>query len=489
MAMYSFRKRIPNPGYRMPQRATKALDHLPQQRAGWLMGHTKKFLLNDHQYVSEQAKIHGNLFVFPSLFGQGTVFLLGAEANALVLGNAKKIFSNHHAYAPLRAFAGESIVTRDLDDHAQLRKIISPIFSRQALINYLYDINKLAKKSLDQIPAYKKKDVINVPTYPLVKSFAFTVASKVLMGMDDDFNHKTILDALTAILNLSNAKVPLPIPSTTYWKGMRGRAFMESYFRRLIPVKRESKDGDLFSQLCLSENECGERLSDKDVVDNLIGVMIAGHDTSTIAIVALLVELAKSPKRQAVIAAACDEIFERTGKRDLPFEELNTMSMVDLYVKEVLRRYTPIRYIQRRTTDGFTFNGYTIPANANVIIGLHHTHMNSKYFERPEQFLPERFSQNTPFTQIPAYAWAPFGHGAHACIGMKFTLLEIKAFLYQILLHYEVKIKPGDDFRLAGLPVAKPVNDVPLTFVARRAKCAICTNQTGNIYHQKKYSF
>jgi len=356
------------------------------------------------------------------------------------------------------------VVTRDLKDHSELRKTMASSFSRAAVTGYLRDINSLCSKSLDSV---QTQDNEEIQVYPLAKSFALGVAFKVFAGINAVDNDLRMSRALAAILNLSNAKLPLPIPGTTYYRGIRGRAYAEHHFRRLIPLRREAKGSDLFTHLCTSENDAGERLSDDDVIDNVIGAMIAGHDTSTIAIVALMVELAKSPERQNQLVEKCRAIYERTGETALCASEAAALTDIDCCVKEVLRLHTPIRLIQRRLTQDFSFEGHRIPANSNVLLSVYHNHLNGEYFEHPTRFLPERFSDESKFKKIPPYAWAPFGKGAHVCIGMQFAMLEIKAFMYQLLLRYKIGIDPDYQFRISGLPVSKPVNGVPLKLTIR----------------------
>jgi len=365
----------------------------------------------------------------------------------------------------VRSFAGESVVTRDLEDHSELRKMVAQLFSRRTITGYLEIINSLCIKTVHNITNSPNQ---KIDTYPIAKSFALDVAGKVFAGIDNSGQDKLMTDALAAMLDQGNTVLPLPIPGTTYYRAIRGRNYANRFFRRQIPRRRESEEKDFFTHLCSAENDEGERLSDDDVVDNVIGVMIAGHDTSTIAIVALLVELAKHPERQTQLAAECQAIFTRTGSETLPASEQSTLANIDLYVKEVLRIHTPLRYLQRRLTDAFTFDGHTIPTNSNVIVGLHHTHQNNDYFENPKRFFPERFADNSPLKKIPPYAWAPFGKGAHLCIGMQFVMLEIKAFLYHFLLKYQVDVEQEYELKLAGLPVSKPVDGVPLKLSERR---------------------
>ncbi|MFC3121435.1 cytochrome P450 [Agaribacter flavus] len=93
------------------------------------------------------------------------------------------------------------------------------------------------------------------------------------------------------------------------------------------------------------------------------------------------------------------------------------------------------------------------------------------FFIKPfnERCINRFFDSMISHPKIPPYAWVPFGHGAHLCLGMKFATLEIKAFIYQILLHYEIALTANYAFSISGLPVAKPTDDVPLVFCERKS--------------------
>ena len=458
MSDFPIRPRIPNAAYALPKAATRGLGHLPGPRGSWLLGHAGPFLRNDGPHLGALFERHGPVFALPMPFGGGAVVAMGAEANRLVLGNAGKQFSNHWAYRGADLF-GDSIVTRDFEDHYELRRLITGAFAAPALRRNLAVIDCEVARSAAGLPP--RRGVVEL--YPFAKQLALAIASRVFVGIDLGDDPAGIQPALVDILAMAGVRLRLPIPGSTYARGRRSRRRVEAWFAARVPERRHGEGDDFLSLLCRAENEAGERLSDAEIVDNAIGALIAGHDTSTIAMASLAWELAQHPAWQERVRK---DIENALGSERTPsFEAAAELRSVEWCANEVLRLHTPIRYIARRSVLPSELGGHSIPANANVLVSVHHTHHDPAHFVRPEAFLPERFAGEDPTLGFDPFAFAPFGKGAHKCLGISFAMLEIKAFLTALLSRY--RLEPVDDapLRVEGLPVSKPRNGVPLQLV------------------------
>lgn len=455
MSAFPIRQRIENAAYRLPKSATRALGSLPGPRASWLLGQGAEFLRNDGPHLAEQFARYGPLFVMPLPFGARAVVLTGAEANRLVLGNAGKQFSNHWAYRRADLF-GDSIVTRDFDDHYELRRLVAGAFSPGALQRYLDVIHDIVARHMSALP--RAGGV--VPVYPFAKRIALTIAANVFAGLDLGDDPERITDALAAVLAMPGLRMRLPIPGTAYRHALRERARVQAFFAARVGERRHGTSADLFSLLCRAENERGERLADAEIVDNVVGAMIAGHDTSTIAMASLAWELARNPAWQERLRQ--EAANARAGSGRISFAGAAGLVTVEWCVNEVLRLYTPIRYIGRRTVADCQFAGKTIPANTDVLLSVHHAHHDAGHFSEPESFRPERFSGRDDSLGFDPHGFAPFGSGAHRCLGIAFAMLEIKVFVSALLARYRVEPCDEAPLRVEGLPVSKPTTAVPL---------------------------
>lgn len=460
MSDFPIRQRIPNPAYALPKSATRELGHLPGPHDAWLTGHATAFLRNDGPHIGALFERHGPLFVLPMPLGAGIVVTKGPAAVRHVLGNAGKQFSNYWAYKGADLF-GDSIVTRDFDDHYELRRLVTGAFAAPALRRNLEVVGEEVARHIDALPATGG----TVELYPFAKRFALAVAARVFTGIDLTNDPDRLHAALIDVLAMAGVRLQLPIPGTTYARGLRSRRRLESYFAAKVRERRSGGGEDFLSLLCRAENEAGERLADAEIVDNAVGALIAGHDTSTIAMASLAHELAHHPDWQERLRKEVETA--RSGSDRLSFEAASGMRQVEWCVNEVLRRYTPIRYILRRSVAPSTFAGHEVPANANVLVSVHHTHHDPAYFTRADAFLPERFAGEDPALDFDPFAFAPFGKGAHQCLGISFAMLEIKAFVAALLSRY--RLEPADDepLRVEGLPVSKPTTGVALRLLPR----------------------
>lgn len=468
MESYAERVPIPNTAYALPKRPGRAVHHLPGPKRNWLTGSSLRFLGNDERFVAQLARAHGRIFKLPFFLGTQAVMMLGADANRLVLGNATKIFSNHGSYSGLGIF-GQAVVTRDFEDHYELRQLLAESFTPAALAGYFETITELTHPLMNELEA-EPDSPINL--YPRVKQYALRIAGQVFAGLDLGPEQSRMSAGLKAILDMPSARVPLRFPGGVYDRGMRGLSYANAYFASRVPERREGAGNDLFTRLCRAENDRGERLGEQEVVDNVVGAMIAGHDTSTVAMAALSYELARNPAWQERLREDCFRARAASGGEELSFAQAGSLVSVEWCVKEVMRLYTPVRYIGRRSIEAFEFDGHVVPKNTAILISIQHTHHDPAHFAQPEEFKPERFAPEH-IREFDPYAWAPFGKGAHLCLGMGFAMLEIKAFLCALLTRFS--LAPCRDasgraypLRVEGLPVSKPIDGVPIRLTPLR---------------------
>jgi len=253
--------------------------------------------------------------------------------------------------------------------------------------------------------------------------------------------------------------VRLRIPGLEFDRGMRGRAFMIDLFGGLLAAKRAADEPDMLSRLCHATSEDGERYRDQEIIDHMIFLMMAAHDTTTSTLSSLLYELGRHPEWQARVREECRERTDDAAG----YDEINRLTTLGMVVNETLRRHPPLSTIPRLTTHTVEFGGYEIPAGAMVAIYPLHTHHMAEWWSDPFRFDPERFAPSRAEHERHPYMFIPFGGGAHMCIGYRFAELQIKAVLYQLVRRYRWTLPP--DYRMPEqqAPIAKPRDGLPIT--------------------------
>jgi cytochrome P450 len=189
---------------------------------------------------------------------------------------------------------------------------------------------------------------------------------------------------------------------------------------------------------------------------------MAAHDTTTSALATIAYALARHPQWQARLRALCAE----PGKAAPEHQDLARLEMIDWVLREALRLYPPLTIILRRTIRDCEFQGHRIPRNVPVMVYPVATHRQSEWWTEPEAFDPERFSPARAEHRRHPFAWAPFGGGAHMCLGLHFAEMQVKAVLMPLLLRAEWSVAPGYEAPFQLAPLVRPSDGLPLRLKA-----------------------
>jgi cytochrome P450 len=213
---------------------------------------------------------------------------------------------------------------------------------------------------------------------------------------------------------------------------------------RIVRARRaEGTDrGDLLSMLLASVDEEGDggKLSDRQVRDEAMTLMLAGHDTSAAALEWMCYLLAKHPE----VAARCrEEIGRVIGERDATAADVGRLSYLQAVIQETLRLYPPaIGVFLRQAVKELQIGGYAIAPGSLLALSSYVTHRDARWFPDPERFEPERFLA-PQMGGIPNGAYFPFGAGPRVCIGQSFAMTEMTLIAATLLRRLDVRLLPG----------------------------------------------
>jgi cytochrome P450 len=181
-------------------------------------------------------------------------------------------------------------------------------------------------------------------------------------------------------------------------------------------------------------------MSDDLIRDQLLTMLIAGHDTSTALLAWTLCLLGQHPDVLQQVQAEVDAVL---GAEPPAFEQLNGLKYLEQVIKESLRLYPPIHLGMRIAATDLEFQGYHIPAGARVLYSIYLSHRMPEYWPDPEKFDPDRFRPEQNRTR-PAFVYVPFGGGPRICIGFAFAEVEVKVVLARLLQMFELTLLNDD---------------------------------------------
>ena len=197
---------------------------------------------------------------------------------------------------------------------------------------------------------------------------------------------------------------------------------------------------DLLSMLIAARDETGtERMSDQQLRDELLTLILAGHETTANALSWTFYLLAQHPEVEQHLAREVDEV---TGGAPLRLEDLSSLTYTEAVLKESMRLYPPAWIIERQALSSDTVGGYEIGADCIVAISPWILHRDPAHYPNPKRFDPQRFSAEA-CAQRRKHAYLPFGAGPRTCIGNAFAMMEAKIVLATLAGRFVVKTRPG----------------------------------------------
>lgn len=423
-----------------------------------IIGHMIEFFRGGPDFALEVYRKYGPIH-YQQTPALSSVLALGPDATQAVFSNRNKEFSQRAWDPVIGPFFDRGLMLLDFDEHMFHRRIMQEAFTRTRLSGYVRHIDSVATQVL------ANDWVANDPRFlfhPAAKELTLDIASVVFMGHEPGTDRAlitTINQAFTTTTRAGNAIVRKPVRPLTWWRGIEARKTLEDYFSERVAEKRSGTGTDMLSVLCHSEDEDGQRFSDSDIVAHMIFLMMAAHDTSTSTMTTMAYHLAANPQWQE----RCRDESARIGDEPLDIEALEKLETYDLVINESLRMTTPLPMNFRRAVRDIDLLGHFIPAGTDVVTWPSMNHRLPELWTDPEKFDPERFAEPRSEHKRHRYAFAPFGGGAHKCIGMVFGQLEIKTVMHRLLRKYRLElVRPGyrPRYDYGGMPV--PLDGMPI---------------------------
>lgn len=434
-----------------------ALDHIPGEDGWPVLGTTLQLLADPIGFGNRMRAKYGNVYRNNS-FGRRGVILIGAEANELVLFDRGKLFSSEQGWGPvLDQLFPRGLMLLDFDHHRADRRALSIAFKPEPMRHYSDALNRGIAQRVQE---WSGRDM---QFYPAIKQLTLDLAADSFLGLPFGPEADKINQAFIDMVQASIGVIRKPLPFTAMGKGVAGRKFLLEYFTAETLRRREQGGGqDMFSQFARATHEDGSLMPVDEVVDHMIFLMMAAHDTITSSATSLIWLLAKNPEWQDKLRAELRAVTGGEG-RPLAYDDLGKLDLTEMAFKEALRMIPPVPSLPRRALRDFTFGGYTIPAGTPVGISPAAVHMMEEYWPEPEKFDPLRFTPEQ-VAKRHKYAWVPFGGGAHMCLGLHFAYMQIKILLAQVLTRYQIEIAPGYAPKWQPWPIPKPSDGLRVTF-------------------------
>ena len=422
--------------------ATTSTRELPSSPRGLpLVGRALEYSRDPIALFRRQWADYGAVSPLRMVGGSEWAMLLGPDACEIALRNSDKAFANGPAWTYLVGpFFGRGLMFLDFEEHRLHRRIMQQAFTRDRLAGYVDGMHRAIGTGLANWrpgPRFQ--------AYWALKDLTLGIATQTFMGGAEHTSAEELARvnrAFIACVQAAAAIVRRDLPFTRWHRGMRGRRLLEEFVRGYLPSRRRRASDDLLSVLCHIESEDGRRFSDEDIVNHMIFLMMAAHDTSTYTLSVMLEKLGQHSGWQERCRAEVVRLAARVGDRPT-LADLDGLETLDLVMRECLRLRAPVPIVLRQAVKDTTVLDTRITAGTPVIVALQFAHLMPEHWSAPERFDPERFHPSRREDRSHRYAWAPFGGGVHKCLGMHFAGVEVKAVLYRLLQDFTWHVDPS----------------------------------------------
>lgn len=408
----------------------------------------------------------------------GVMFINDPDAIERVLivnpGNYRKSLQQQRRLKPA---LGEGLLTAEGETWRLGRRLAAPLFTPKAVMQVFDDMAAAAEAMLDRwhrdITPGESFDVapeFHRLTYDIVSRTVFSGALDADRALVHE-NMALYFDTIGRVDLATFLNLPMWVPTLSHFRARPAIAVFRDVVRHAFAGRKHSSDAqthasDLLTRLIAARDaESGLAMSDDEVMDNVLTFLAAGHETTANALVWITYLLALFPAADDAMAGEMDQHLN--GDRPKR-EDLETLAFTRAVVEEALRLYPPAPFIGREAIEADLLCGQHVERGRQILISPWLIHRHRALWERPDDFMPERFLGGAR-AAIPRAAYLPFGLGPRICVGQAFALQEIMTALSIIIPHYRFQLADRGAVRPLARITLRTEHGLPVKLQPRRS--------------------
>ena len=363
------------------------------------------------------------------------------DVEYVLVKNHRNFVKDTFFWRHVRRLFGTGLLTSEGDFWLRQRRLAAPAFHTQRLNSYADVMVGFTDRMLDGWRETESRDV-----HEEMMGLTMQIAAKTLFDVDVADEVEEVDRALETILREIAARfrrpvfVPDAIPIPGNIRYLRGVRRLDKVVSGIIQSRIASGEdrGDLLSMLLAARDENGQGMSERQLRDEVITLFLAGHETTALTLSWTWYLLAQHPALEAKLAA---EIAEVVGDRSPGLGDLPKLTYTEQVVKESMRLYGPAWGVGREAVEDCEIGGYPVPAGTTIFLSPWVMHRDPRFFDRPEEFVPERWTDGFE-KSLPRFAYMPFGGGPRICIGNRFAMMEAVLLLATVVRRFQLQGPP-----------------------------------------------
>jgi cytochrome P450 len=439
-------------------------NQIPQVSFINFLRHSLEIVKNPLPFHHKNFEEKGDLFSLKLGFVTNVLFCRDAALAEYVLQKNQKNYTKTEIQTKdLAKYVGKGLLTSEGDHWKKQRKLIQPSFHKKQLQALMHTMLEAIETEYERIEVDKRVDI-----YPILSDLAFQVVVKSLFTKAATDEEITRLQYITEAAQKMLVR-ELRQPYLGWWFSMSGTIKKHidlirearEILRGIIHERKASEQhfDDLLDMLLSAQYDDGSLIEEEQLIDEILILFTAGHETTSNALTFIFQLLALHPEWQ-------ERIFEESEQlkstNDL-MTQVAGAKICQQVIEEAMRLYPPAYFMDRVNYEDDTFQGKSFKKGTNFLLSIYEIHRHPKLWENPEDFRPERFADGG--RKFSSH-YFPFGAGPRKCIGNNFAMFEMIMAVHTLVS--QIKIEPQfENIEITPLITLKPKNGF-LKFVKRK---------------------
>jgi cytochrome P450 len=404
-------------------------------------------------FLASAVRKYGD-FVMLRLGNLTTYILVNPDDIEYVLKTHADNFMKDELTRWLIPLVGQGLLTSEGDYWRRQRRLAQPAFQRAQIEQYA---TVMVEHTVSMLSTWHDGQIRNV--HEDFMRLTLSIVARTLFSTELAGEAGKIGESLEIVMNYFMSPMRwfgirerIPLPSTLRYR--RAIKHIDDVVYAIIRQRRECNDdpGDLLSRLLAARDESGNGMTDTQLRDESVTLILAGHETTALVLFYTFYLLNSSPEADRQLAR---ELHDVLGGRTPTAADVPNLRYTEWVIRESMRLYPPAWEIARQPLADCEIGGYSVPKGTQLFLVQWLVHRDARIFDDPECFRPERWD-NDLLKRLPRCAYFPFGDGPRICIGNHFAMMEAVLILATIAQKFRLSSLPGQKLKLLPSVTLRP---------------------------------
>lgn len=435
-----------------------------------VVGALPKVMKDPLQFLSSMVREYGDVVHLGGFGSQRFYFVSHPRDIEHVWKTHSRNYVRGSNFQMLKPLGGNGLFLNEGEPWKTQRRLLQPAFHVHRLMGMVDTINASTSAMLERW----RRDLVPGMPFDLeheMMDLLIEISAKTLFGTEVAGDADTVHHGITTAFSILHRKVlsPMPLP---WWvpvpenrRFLKAIASLDEVVYRIIEERRRSgvEGNDVLSTLLSVRDEDGNPMPDRQIRDEVVTMLVAGHESTGTSLAWTLYLLSRYP---SVMRQVEEELNEVLGGRTPGFQDLPNLKYLAMVLKEGLRLYPPFWMLTRTPLQDDELSGHRIPAGSILMFSSYVTHRRPEFWPNPEAFDPERFLPEECEGR-PPFAYFPLGGGPRVCIGSRLAEMQSLLVLGAVLQRYGLHALPGKRVEPAAMLSLRPKGGLWMTMHER----------------------